>query len=199
MRFVLNIGFNVTGDLGSGGGPQIFVITAEIIDTRGRPPEAKRSSVLAQFFSTVKIIRLEEGLGAFKFLIGVVSGLVELIDLGIERLDRSLGLFRGSKKDGLDRPDISLRVVANIGPCRQARIYQGTLKAGVRLADNEGKYVCRIGRGVVFPDRRPMPAHLDEHALDRLENDPALAFGQRGMLHQRELLKGIRRPLPIAE
>ena len=67
-------------------GPQVLVISAEIINAARRPPKGERVRVFGQLFTAIQIIGLEERLCVLEFFVGEIVRLIELGDLGIEQL-----------------------------------------------------------------------------------------------------------------
>ena len=103
-------------------------------------------------------------------------------------------------KDDVDWADVALRVVTDADAVHQSGVNQVALKARIGLLHDERKNVGSISRGVVFADRRTLPANLDQSRSDRLLDDAAFALLQRRMLDQWKLHERIfLASRPVAE
>src|SRR6185369_10256539 len=191
MGLALNVGGDVTADVGARSSAQSWQITAEVFESRRRPPETQRVCVVAQLLTRIKIVGFEKCLGAFELLVCVVILVVEVCDFFIEGFDCCSCFVRSRLRDKRDWSNVALCVVTQINARNQTRIDEVTLKSRSLLTQDERKHVGSVSCWIIFADRRTMPTDVDDHVLHRLLNHYTFALWQRWMLHEREFNKRI--------
>src|SRR2546423_7854 len=74
------------------------------------------------------------------------------------------------------------------------------LEPRVWLRQNEGENIGGVSRWIVFTDRWALPPNIEDHVLDRLFDDGALALWERRMLDHRKFYERVfvsARPIAV--
>ena len=150
MRFTLYVSSYIAANVCALGPSQVSQVATEIIDSCRRPPKADGVRVIREFFSTKQVVCFKQRFCGFQLVVGVIVAVVKVCNFVVNRAHGSASFLGSCLRDDVYRPNVTLCVVTQIDDAHEAGVDQRSLKTGIWLAQNKGKYIRCICGGIVF-------------------------------------------------